>query len=526
MLTVPSDLTAILVGCSVYPQETGLDSIPPVANNIRKLANILADPDIFGIPDERIHTLLDPESCRKFNTFIKTNTAEAQGTLLFYYAGHGIIAYDGSLLFPTQETEKSMEDETSVAWELVKRRLISSPARRRILILDCCYSGRATGSLGAETAELRAPLAAEGAIAITAAPRNKTAHFLAGEDYTAFSGRLFTVLEYGIPDRGGLLTADAIFEETRRLVSMRGNLPEPQIVASGTMGQLPIARNKAVAVTRDTVWRAGYPNEDAEWIAQIREHTARIAGRFAATPHAPMNTNELQSLAGPIRKWAVKLSRLEFVEELLNPPEASGANRDAAVFAGSVIAYEKRAGRFVDQLMELAGEGHTVRGCAIWRVLRAIKRLRPEIELSPERQERLLRALINCARHYDSKPGSRFSKGDVVSLVRDIAKRRDTGLTAHLGQIFNADQLRELTAATAQRPGLAAAPAPDHRQATIPQSVLSSGGQTTGSTPGSSLWSLSSGILAERVAETENILSSLSGFTAGSSRSKFGKDGS
>jgi len=517
-MTTPIDLTAILVGCALYPPTTGLENIPPVSNNLQKFIAILTDPAIFGVPNERVHCLLDPQTGKSFASFVKSKSELAEGTLLFYYAGHGVIAYDGTLLFPTRETEKYLEEETSVAWELIKRRLINSPARRRILILDCCYSSRAVGALAGETAELRAPLAAEGAIAITAAPRNKTAHFLAGETYTAFSGRFFTVLENGVPDRGDLLTADTIFEETKRLVNSHGNLPEPQIVVSGVLGNIKLARNKAFLATR--------PDEDAEWIARIRQQTAAIGERFADKVHESVDRDELQLLARPIRKWGLKLSRLGLVEELFDTPRDPRADRDAAVFVAALIVHERRAEKFLDRLVALASAGKPVRSAAMWRILKAIRRLVRETELSEERRQRLLQALTNCARKYDSDPGKRFVEQDILSLVRDIAKLRGARLSKQLGEIFDLDQLRELSEVPPRsRRGLATTP-PESLPAAVPQLAGAPGPET--SVPGlrSSLLSQSSGILADRLAETKNILSSLSGFSTAPTPTKPGKGGS
>jgi len=141
-----------------------------------------------------------------------------------------------------------------------------------------------------------------------------------------------------------------------------------------------------------------------------------------------------------------------------------------------------------------------VRSAAMWRILKAIRRLVLETELSEERRQRLLQALTNCARKYDSDPGKRFVEQDILSLVRDIAKLRGARLSKQLGEIFDLDQLRELSEVPPRsRRGLATTP-PESLPAAVPQLAGAPGPET--SVPGlGSLLSQSSGILADRLAD-------------------------
>jgi hypothetical protein len=117
-----------------------------------------------------------------------------------------------------------------------------------------------------------------------------------------------------------------------------------------------------------------------------------------------------------------------------------------------MIVHERRAEKFLDRLVALASAGKPVRSAAMWRILKAIRRLVRETELSEERRQRLLQALTNCARKYDSDPGRRFVEQDILSLVRDIAKLRGARLSKQLGEIFDLDQLRELSEVAPAKP--------------------------------------------------------------------------
>jgi hypothetical protein len=226
------------------------------------------------------------------------------------------------------------------------------------------------------------------------------------------------------------------------------------MVVKGELGLMPLVRNKAFAPRSGIVERADLRltqgDPDPPWTAKIRQRVEDIAEQFEAKAHEPTTYQELQSLAGPIRKWSSQLSSLAIVDELLGAPAEPNSGRDAAVFTAAVIVYERRAAPYFDRLVRLASVGRPVRGAAMWRLLRAIKRLVPDIEPTDARREMLLATLANCARCYDSRPGERFRGHDIVRMIRDIARLRRTGLQNRLADIFSAEQLRDLAAADAQ----------------------------------------------------------------------------
>src|SRR5207247_5724624 len=69
--------------------------------------------------------------------------------LLVYYVGHGVVSSQGVLHLATGCTviaEDRME-YTALPYAKVGRRVRESPARHRIVILDCCFSARALDGL-------------------------------------------------------------------------------------------------------------------------------------------------------------------------------------------------------------------------------------------------------------------------------------------------------------------------------------------------------------------------------------------
>ena len=129
--------------------------------------------------------------------------------LLVYFAGHGLIdPADGALILALPECEPHVPHEAGIPYEWIRRSVMSSAARRRVVILDCCYAGRAAP-------EMAAPATAAGAVAdrseiegsalLVSASRNSPAGAPPGEAYTSFTGVLLEVLRNGLPGQGARL---------------------------------------------------------------------------------------------------------------------------------------------------------------------------------------------------------------------------------------------------------------------------------------------------------------------------------
>ena len=77
--------------------------------------------------------------------------------------------------------------------------MLDSRAMRRIVILDCCYSGRALGQMFDRISAVADEASAEGTFVLAATAENKTALAPPGQQYTAFTNELLNVIHDGIP---------------------------------------------------------------------------------------------------------------------------------------------------------------------------------------------------------------------------------------------------------------------------------------------------------------------------------------
>ena len=168
----------------------------------------------------------------------------ATDTLLFYYAGHGLTPPVGSNLHLALPGSVSGRTYTAVPYDHVREAMLKSRASRRVVILDCCYSGLALGHMGDPTAVLANEASAEGTFVLAAAAENRPAQAPAGWRNTAFTTELLEAMRHGIPDEGPLLDLDSIYRHLDQSLRAKG-LPTPQKRDRNTGGQVTLIRNQA-----------------------------------------------------------------------------------------------------------------------------------------------------------------------------------------------------------------------------------------------------------------------------------------
>jgi hypothetical protein len=243
---------AVLIGTSAFEN---LPNLPAVRNNLTGLSAALSD-NRFGIlaPDSCV--IVDsPETTASFLRRLRAIARQAEDFLLVYYAGHGLRHQTRDLLYlAVQDTDPEAPEGTAVRFDSVREVIEDSPARTRLLILDCCYSGMALGAMSSSTIDPR-DVAVGGTTVITSSPKNMISHSPLGERFTAFSGELISLLATGSPIAGEPLTVDSAYRSLRVALARR-NLPEPKRKLTDTSGDI-LLRRPAVpppSPVRETAW--------------------------------------------------------------------------------------------------------------------------------------------------------------------------------------------------------------------------------------------------------------------------------
>ncbi|MFC5953845.1 caspase family protein [Streptomyces pratens] len=140
---------ALLVGVSKYdhtkPPHGMPGPIPATKHNVNRLREVLVRGRVF---DEHEITVAHSPSLEHFEKALLSAAAETKGVLLLYFAGHGAIPSAGDELFLQMRNARVVAGGQAVfpgaePFTTVLTMLATSPARRIVVILDCCFAGNA-----------------------------------------------------------------------------------------------------------------------------------------------------------------------------------------------------------------------------------------------------------------------------------------------------------------------------------------------------------------------------------------------
>jgi hypothetical protein len=144
---------ALLVGVSEYDHTKAREpdgvpgQLPAVLENRVQLGEALQRSGVFDEGQIAVRASLSQD---EFGDALHGAAREAQGLLLFYFAGHGIVPSAGDELFLQMRNARIVAGghdafPGAVAFTEVLAVLAGSRAERVVVILDCCYSGNAAG---------------------------------------------------------------------------------------------------------------------------------------------------------------------------------------------------------------------------------------------------------------------------------------------------------------------------------------------------------------------------------------------
>ncbi|MFE3587064.1 caspase domain-containing protein [Streptomyces niveus] len=197
-LADPARSEAVLVGVHDY---VNLEGLPAVARNVEGLRHVLTDPAVWGLPAEACTVISQPGDVGLVLHTVREKARRASDTLLVYYAGHGLTDPHTDELYLALPRSDREREYTSLRYEYQRRAVLDVQAstQRTVLILDCCYSGRALiGAMSADV-QIADQAVVEGTCLLTASAETRPALSPPGETYTAFTGELIAALNDGHP---------------------------------------------------------------------------------------------------------------------------------------------------------------------------------------------------------------------------------------------------------------------------------------------------------------------------------------
>jgi len=242
---------AILVGVSDFKGDPSLTPIPAARNNLTDMAKVLTDSRLLGLSAEHCVVIPDPPSAEDVTRPILRLAEEAQDTLIFYYAGHGLIDdHDAALVLAVGNTVAREAQFSGLSYDLLRSAIRRVRARRIIVILDCCFSGRAIAAMADIESVVTGQLDIDGTYILTSSSATKPSIAPTGARHTAFTGCLLDIFRRGIPGGSQFLQLAEIYQRLLPTM-MSAGYPLPK--------QQGVNNIESLALVRNVAWRAGEP---------------------------------------------------------------------------------------------------------------------------------------------------------------------------------------------------------------------------------------------------------------------------
>ncbi|WP_326631460.1 MULTISPECIES: caspase family protein [unclassified Streptomyces] len=245
-LSDPAASRAVLIGTHSYE---AMEDLPTVKNNVSRLAELLHDGTMWGLPSGHSTVLLQPTRDAVLDA-VHAALAEATDTVLLYYAGHGLShPMSGELYLALPNSEQRRLDR-ALRYEDLRGLLLDpsiggqTPARRKVVILDCCWSGLALGGLMSEGHGIGARADVSGTFVLTATSETRQSLAPPGEQYTSFTGELIDAIAGGIEGAPAFLSMSTLYDHLAQRMAAK-SLPHPQQRNRNSSGHICLFRNRA-----------------------------------------------------------------------------------------------------------------------------------------------------------------------------------------------------------------------------------------------------------------------------------------
>jgi uncharacterized caspase-like protein len=214
--------------------------MPAIPRNLQDLRRVLtADSGLFEPARVHVFDQVEHGDLKAIGTLARS----AADTLVVYYAGHGLNEND-DLYLAYENTDRDQPQLTGLAYGTLRHLVTASPARRCIVILDCCYAGKVIGWMGAGDAAPAGELDIKGTYVLTATGMTDKAIAPEGDRHTAFTGALLRLLRDGIDNGREFLCVSDLHPHLADELRAR-SLPQPRQRPVDSIGSLAIARNAA-----------------------------------------------------------------------------------------------------------------------------------------------------------------------------------------------------------------------------------------------------------------------------------------
>lgn len=318
---------ALVIATSNYI-DPDLRKLNSPTQDAKGLADILQDAEIGSFEDVKV--LLDKSSHEirmEIEEFFSDRSRD--DLLLLYFSCHGIKDDEGKLYFAASDTLRKKIYSTAIHADFVNSMMKRSKSRRKVLLLDCCYSGAFAKGMVAKAVDVEIHtdnhFDGYGTIILTASDAMQ--YSFEGDElkevgvdtkrvtgYSIFTQAIVQGLRAGDADldRDGSISPDDLYEYIFDEVRRETTLQKPSKWALGVDGNIIIAKNPYKRLIQEAL---NYLNK-REYNATIEYSDKAIELKPADAPTALAYNIKGQALYS-LRRYTEALACYEKTLELL-----------------------------------------------------------------------------------------------------------------------------------------------------------------------------------------------------------------
>ena len=286
---------AVLVGCGRHATGSKVPEVPSVRDSLTDLAGTLTE--CCDLEPAKIRLVIDPFSPQEFGGALVAAAEEATDALLVYYVGHGLVGRDNQLYLATMQTmdlTRGIPGLQALQYVSMAGVVEQCTARLIVVVLDCCFAGRAYGSRSEGADSAFDSTRRRGTYLLASSGYEQSAWAPVGERYTAFTEELIRLLREGDPLGPPWMTVDSLYRGLDQALAAHG-YPRPRRQAGDTSDLQVFARNRAfrepvapglpgvAAAEAGSPYRGleAYGPQDARFFFGRDEMTGALAARVA-----------------------------------------------------------------------------------------------------------------------------------------------------------------------------------------------------------------------------------------------------
>ncbi|HSF98850.1 MAG TPA: caspase family protein [Ornithinibacter sp.] len=217
---------ALIIGIADYGHVPKLP--PTVLDDARDIAKVLVDPQHCGYPPKNVQLLLDGEATREAILGAMAQLSERsdpESSVLIYVSSHGARVpggpHEGEYLLPVDSVPGDGFVDTAISGDEFTQALRAIPARKVLVIFDCCHSGGIGQPKDASEQAFRAGLsdsyyahlaAGRGRAILSSSRDTEFSYVLPDAPNSLFTQHLLAGLRGGIASEDGLIRVFDLFE--------------------------------------------------------------------------------------------------------------------------------------------------------------------------------------------------------------------------------------------------------------------------------------------------------------------------